>query len=197
MLCQAAGPGMTFYNTSRFVFQPTEVAQGKKYVSLLSDQEQIAANLTNFIAGFSLPTPVKSSWTSSSLATRSTCSMKATSFTLSSASSPRSTSIPMSWTTSRWATSLRNSSWCFSEASNETAGEHLHTSEIVVEYRQSADNGNLRAKTIPVKQGIRCTESTRTYSNDSASRSLGPSPKAVLLGRSAQGIRSRRGSSGA
>ncbi len=53
MLCQAAGPGMTFYNTSRFVFQPTEAAQGKKYVSLLSDQEQIAANLTNFIAGFS------------------------------------------------------------------------------------------------------------------------------------------------
>ena len=28
-------------------------AKGKKYVSLLSDQEQIAANLTNFIAGFS------------------------------------------------------------------------------------------------------------------------------------------------
>ena len=53
MLCQAAGPGMTFYNTSRFVFQPTEAAQGKKYVSLLSDQEQIAANLTNFVAGFS------------------------------------------------------------------------------------------------------------------------------------------------
>ena len=53
MLCQAAGTGMTFYNTSRFVFQPTEAAKGKKYVSLLSDQEQIAANLTNFIAGFS------------------------------------------------------------------------------------------------------------------------------------------------
>jgi type I restriction enzyme M protein len=53
MLCQAAGSGMTFYNTSRFVFQPTEAAKGKKYVSLLSDQEQIAANLNNFIAGFS------------------------------------------------------------------------------------------------------------------------------------------------
>ena len=35
MLCQAAGAGMTFYNTSRFVFQPTEAAKGKKYVSLL------------------------------------------------------------------------------------------------------------------------------------------------------------------
>ena len=53
MLCQAAGAGMSFYNTSRFVFQPTEAAKGKKYVSLLSDQEQIAANLTNFIAAFS------------------------------------------------------------------------------------------------------------------------------------------------
>ena len=53
MLCQAAGPGMTFYNTSRFVFQPTEAAQGKKYVFLLSEPDQIAANLTNFIAGFS------------------------------------------------------------------------------------------------------------------------------------------------
>jgi type I restriction enzyme M protein len=53
MLCQAAGPGMTFYNTSRFVLQPTEAAKGKGYVSLLSDQEQIGANLTNYIAGFS------------------------------------------------------------------------------------------------------------------------------------------------
>ncbi len=53
MLCQAAGPGMTFYNTSRFVLPPTEAAKGKTYVSLLSDQEQIAANLTNCIAGFS------------------------------------------------------------------------------------------------------------------------------------------------
>ena len=44
---------MTFYNTSRFVFQPTEAAKGKKYVSLLSDQEHIAANLNNYIAGFS------------------------------------------------------------------------------------------------------------------------------------------------
>ena len=52
MLCQAAGPGMTFYNTSRFVFQPTEAAKGKKYVSLLSDQDQIGSNLTNFISGF-------------------------------------------------------------------------------------------------------------------------------------------------
>jgi type I restriction enzyme M protein len=53
MLCQAAGEKLTFYNTSRFVFQATEAAKGKPYVSLLSDQEQIAANLTNFIAGFS------------------------------------------------------------------------------------------------------------------------------------------------
>jgi type I restriction enzyme M protein len=53
MLCQAAGPGMTFYNTSRFVLQPTETANGRSYVSLLSDQDQIAANLTNLIAGFS------------------------------------------------------------------------------------------------------------------------------------------------
>ena len=53
MLCQAAGKGMTFYNTSKFVLQPTEVAKGRGFVSLLSDQDQIAANLTNYIAGFS------------------------------------------------------------------------------------------------------------------------------------------------
>lgn len=53
MLCQAAGKGMTFYNTSKFVLQPTEVAKGKGFVSLLSDQDQIAANLSNYIAGFS------------------------------------------------------------------------------------------------------------------------------------------------
>ena len=53
MLSQAAGAGIPFYNTSRFVFQPTEAAKGRKYVSLLSDQDQIAANLNNFIAGFS------------------------------------------------------------------------------------------------------------------------------------------------
>ena len=53
MLCQAAGKGMTFYNTSKFVLQPTEVAKGKKFSSLLSDQDQLAANLTNYIAGFS------------------------------------------------------------------------------------------------------------------------------------------------
>ena len=29
-LCQAAGPGMTFYNTSRFVFQPTEAAKARR-----------------------------------------------------------------------------------------------------------------------------------------------------------------------
>lgn len=53
MLCQAAGKGMTFYNTSKFVLQATEVAKGRKYSSLLSDQDQLAANLTNYIAGFS------------------------------------------------------------------------------------------------------------------------------------------------
>ena len=52
MLCQAAGKGMTFYNTSKFVLQPTEAAKGKGFVSLLSDQDQIAANLSNYIAGF-------------------------------------------------------------------------------------------------------------------------------------------------
>jgi len=55
MLCQAAGKGMTFYNTSKFVLLPTEMAKGdsKNFVSLLSDQDQIAANLSNYIAGFS------------------------------------------------------------------------------------------------------------------------------------------------
>ncbi|QDT48916.1 putative type I restriction enzymeP M protein [Symmachiella dynata] len=53
MLCQAVGKGMTFYNTSKFVLQPTDVAKGKKFSSLLSDQDQLAANLTNYIAGFS------------------------------------------------------------------------------------------------------------------------------------------------
>jgi type I restriction enzyme M protein len=54
MLCQAAGTGMTFYNTSRFVLQPTEsVRGGRGFVSLLSDQDQVAANLSNYIAGFS------------------------------------------------------------------------------------------------------------------------------------------------
>jgi type I restriction enzyme M protein len=53
MLCQAAGKGMTFYNTSKFVLQPTEAAKGKGYVSLLSDQDQIAANLSNYMTGFS------------------------------------------------------------------------------------------------------------------------------------------------
>lgn len=37
MLCQAAGKNMTFYNTSKFVLQPTDVAKGKKFSSLLSD----------------------------------------------------------------------------------------------------------------------------------------------------------------
>ena len=53
MLWQAVGRGMTFYNTSRFVFQPTEAAKGKKFASLLADQDQIAANLGNYTAGFS------------------------------------------------------------------------------------------------------------------------------------------------
>jgi hypothetical protein len=63
MLCHAAGPGMTFYNTSRFLLQPTEAAKGKGYVSLLSDQEQIGANLTNYIAGFSSSSSTPSSYT--------------------------------------------------------------------------------------------------------------------------------------
>ncbi len=51
MLSQAAG--QSFYNLSKFAFQPTDAAKGRKFVSLLGDQEQIAANLTNYIAGFS------------------------------------------------------------------------------------------------------------------------------------------------
>ncbi len=51
MLSQAAG--QSFYNLSKFAFQPTDAAKGRAFVSLLGDQEQIAANLTNYIAGFS------------------------------------------------------------------------------------------------------------------------------------------------
>ena len=51
MLGQTAG--QSFYNLSRFVFQKTEAVGGKGYVSLLGDQEQIAANLKNYVAGFS------------------------------------------------------------------------------------------------------------------------------------------------
>lgn len=51
MLGQTAG--QSFYNLSRFVFQKTDAVGGKGYVSLLGDQEQIAANLKNYVAGFS------------------------------------------------------------------------------------------------------------------------------------------------
>jgi len=51
MLGQTAG--QSFYNLSRFVFQKTDAVSGKGYVSLLGDQEQIAANLKNYVAGFS------------------------------------------------------------------------------------------------------------------------------------------------
>ena len=112
MLCKAAGRGMTFYNTSKFVLQPTDVAKGKKFSSLLSDQDQLAANLTNYIAGFS-ENAREIFLTSSSSENRSTGSTKQTSSTSSSVSSSRSTSILMWWTTSRWATSSRNSSGDF------------------------------------------------------------------------------------
>lgn len=51
MLSQTAG--QSFYNLSRFVFQKTDAVTGKGYASLLGDQEQIADNLKNYIAGFS------------------------------------------------------------------------------------------------------------------------------------------------
>ena len=51
MLGQTAG--QSFYNLSRFVFQKTDAVTGKGYVSLLGDQEQLAANLKNYVAGFS------------------------------------------------------------------------------------------------------------------------------------------------
>src|SRR3954453_10620818 len=51
MLGQTAG--QSFYNLSRFVFQKTDAVTGKGYVSLLGDQDQIAANLKNYVAGFS------------------------------------------------------------------------------------------------------------------------------------------------
>ncbi len=51
MLCQTAG--QTFYNLSRFTFQQTAAVSAKGLASLLGDQEQIAANLKNYVAGFS------------------------------------------------------------------------------------------------------------------------------------------------
>jgi type I restriction enzyme M protein len=51
MLCQTAG--QTFYNLSQFVLQPTAAVTAKGLASLLGDQEQIAANLKNYVAGFS------------------------------------------------------------------------------------------------------------------------------------------------
>lgn len=51
MLGQTAG--QSFYNLSRFVFQKPDAVTGKGYASLLGDQEQIAANLRNYVAGFS------------------------------------------------------------------------------------------------------------------------------------------------
>ncbi len=53
ILCQTAGPGMTIYNTSRFVLQRPDAVSGKGYASILGDQEQIAANLKNYVANFS------------------------------------------------------------------------------------------------------------------------------------------------
>jgi type I restriction enzyme M protein len=52
MLCQAAG--LSFYNLSRFVFQATDaVDKSKPYVSLFADPGHLAANLNNYLTGFS------------------------------------------------------------------------------------------------------------------------------------------------
>jgi type I restriction enzyme M protein len=52
LLCQAAG--FSFYNTSRFVFQATdEVPKDASYVSLFADPGHLAANLNNYLNGFS------------------------------------------------------------------------------------------------------------------------------------------------
>ena len=50
MLSQTAG--QSFYNLSRFAFQPASAAPAG-LASLLADQEQVAANLKNYVAGFS------------------------------------------------------------------------------------------------------------------------------------------------
>ncbi len=131
MLCQAAGPGMTFYNTSRFVFQPTEAAQGKKYVSLLSDQEQINANLTNFIAGFSANAreifldKFKFGDQINRLDEGNLLYLVLSKFTEIDLHPDVVDNIEMGYI---FEELIRR----FSEASNETAGEHLHTSEIVL-----------------------------------------------------------------
>ncbi len=51
LLCAAAG--LSFYNLSQFVLQKTDAVTGKGYASLLGDQEQVAANLTKYVAEFS------------------------------------------------------------------------------------------------------------------------------------------------
>src|SRR5262245_1271252 len=46
--------GLSFYNTSRFVYQATDqVDKGKPYVSLFADTSQLAANLNHYLTGFS------------------------------------------------------------------------------------------------------------------------------------------------
>jgi len=130
MLCQAAGPGMTFYNTSRFVFQPTEAAQGKKYVSLLSDQEQIAANLTNFIAGFSSNAPeifldkFKFADHINRLEEANLLYLLLSKFTEIDLHPDVVANIEMGYI-------FEELIWRFSEASNETAGEHFTPREVI------------------------------------------------------------------
>ena len=52
MLCQASG--VQFYNLSRFAFQPTDAIDGKaKHQSLMADTDNLAANLTQYIATYS------------------------------------------------------------------------------------------------------------------------------------------------
>src|SRR5438046_182654 len=52
LLCQAAG--FSFYNLSKFVFQATDaVPRGAPYVSLFADPGHLAANLNNYVNGFS------------------------------------------------------------------------------------------------------------------------------------------------
>lgn len=52
MLCQAAG--FSVFNSSKFVFQATDtVPKTAPYVSLFADPDHLAANLNNYIQGFS------------------------------------------------------------------------------------------------------------------------------------------------
>ena len=109
----------SFYNISPYTFQ-----------RLKADPDQIAANLRDYIAGFSSNVRDVSS-TSFDFDTRSPGSTARTCSTWSSRSSPRSTCIPTGSRNLEMGYLFEELIRRFSELSNETAGEHFTPREVI------------------------------------------------------------------